>query len=107
MKLILKNNHNTTHNMIFLLLVTCGFILPVPLLSKTITTGISTPSISALFNSTRKDIVDDFIGFAFGAIVADNVIESMRFCQQIQKNISLQNAFNALDAFSATNDVSF
>lgn len=48
-------------------------------------------------NVTRKDVLDDLFGFMAGAIAAETVISSVRFIQEVERNRSIENAFNLLD----------
>ena len=50
-------------------------------------------------NVTRKDVLDDIFGFTAGALVADCVIKSTRYLQELERNRSVENAFNVLDTF--------
>ena len=53
--------------------------------------------IHSFANVTRKDVLDDVIAFFTGAIAAETVITSVRFIQQVERNRSIENAFNMLD----------
>jgi hypothetical protein len=48
-------------------------------------------------NVTRKDVLDDVFGFMAGAIAAETVISSVRFVQEVERNISIEKTFNLLD----------
>ena len=48
-------------------------------------------------NFSRKDVLDDVFGFMAGAVAAETVITSVRFIQEVERNRSIENAFNLLD----------
>ena len=54
--------------------------------------------IHSFANVTRKDVLDDVFGFMAGAIAAETVISSVRFLQEVDKNRSIEDAFNLLDS---------
>ena len=53
--------------------------------------------IHSFANVMRKDVLDDIFGFMAGAIAAETVISSVRFIQDVERNRSIENAFNLLD----------
>jgi hypothetical protein len=53
--------------------------------------------IHSFANVTRKDVLDDVFGFMAGAIAAETVISSVKFIQEVERNRSIENAFNLLD----------
>ncbi len=53
--------------------------------------------IQSFANVTRKDVIDDICAFMAGAIAAEGVIVSVRFIQEVERNRSIENAFNMLD----------
>tara|TARA_Y100000389_G_C17192242_1_gene379445 strand:+ start:73 stop:330 length:258 start_codon:yes stop_codon:yes gene_type:complete len=69
------------------------------------TTKILKPSTSRCYNLqsvanvTRKDVIDDIFGFMAGAIAAETVISSVRFLRELERNTSIEKAFNILDTF--------
>jgi len=86
--------------MITFLQLIIGFVLPVVRVHPNFNTyNHSLSHIQGFANVTRKDVLDDVFGFMAGALAAESVIRSTRYLQELERNRSVEDAFNVLDTF--------
>jgi hypothetical protein len=87
--------------MIAFLQLMIGFVLPLVRVNPNPNPYELQPRcyIQGFANVTRKDVLDDIFGFTAGALAADCVIKSTRYLQELERNRSVENAFNVLDTF--------
>ena len=52
-----------------------------------------------LVNITRKDIVDDVLGFTMGALAADTITNSVRLLQEIEKNATVEESLKIMNIY--------
>ena len=93
--LVKDNVNKNSITMIAFIEFIIGFVLQPTKILKPITS--SRCYIQSFANVTRKDVLDDVFGFMAGAIAAETVISSVRFIQEVERNRSIENAFNLLD----------